>query len=68
MIRGIVYNQFGIIQVLQRSPIPQTGNWLGLFLAVSYSKVDLVHPQIPRPNISSAFNFKNDLAQLYVSG
>ena len=30
--------QFGIIQVLQRSPIPQTSNWPGTFFAVSYSK------------------------------
>ena len=35
---GIIYNQFGIIQVLQRSPIPQTSNWSGTFFAVSYSK------------------------------
>ena len=26
------YNQFGIIQVLQRSTIPQTSNWSGTFL------------------------------------
>ena len=34
----LIYNQFGIIQVLERSPIPQTGNWPGTFFAVSYSK------------------------------
>ena len=27
-----MYNQFGIIQVLPRSPIPQTSNWPGTFL------------------------------------
>ena len=25
------YNQFGIIQILQKSPIPQTSNWSGTF-------------------------------------
>ena len=35
-------NQFGIIQVLQRSPIPKTSNWSGTFFAVSYSKLALV--------------------------
>ena len=35
---GLIYNQFGIIQVLQRSPISQTSNWSGIFFAVSYSK------------------------------
>ena len=25
--RGLIYNQFGIIQLLQSSPIPQTSNW-----------------------------------------
>ena len=34
----VIYNQFGIIQVLQRSPILQTSNWPGTFFAVSYSK------------------------------
>ena len=28
---GLIYNQFGIIQVFQRSPIPQTSNWSGTF-------------------------------------
>ena len=32
------YNQIGIIEVLQRSPVPQTRNWTGTFFAVSYSK------------------------------
>ena len=36
-----MYNQFEIIQVLQRSPIPQTSNWSGPFFAVSYSKPTL---------------------------
>jgi hypothetical protein len=31
-------NQFGIIQVLQSSHIPQTSNWSGTFFDVSYSK------------------------------
>ena len=30
--------QFGIIQVLQSSPIQQTSNWSGTFFVVSYSK------------------------------
>ena len=34
----LICNQFRIIQVLQRCPIPQTSNWSGIFLAVSYSK------------------------------
>ena len=38
----IKYNQFGIIQVLQRSPIPQTSNWSETYFAVSYSKPALV--------------------------
>ena len=33
------YNQFGITQVLQRSPIQQTSNWSETFFAVSYSKL-----------------------------
>ena len=33
-----ICNQFGITQVLQRSPIPKTSNWSGTFFAVSYSK------------------------------
>ena len=32
------HNQFGIIQVLQRSPIPQISYWSGTFFAASYSK------------------------------
>ena len=32
-----------LIQVLQRSPIPQTSNWSGPFFAVSYSKSALVN-------------------------
>ena len=38
----LIYNQFGIIQILQSSPIPQTSIWLGNFFAVSYSKQALV--------------------------
>ena len=37
----LIYNQFGIIQFIQRSPIPQTSNWSGTFFAVSYSKLAL---------------------------
>ena len=33
---GLIYNQFGIILALQRSPISQTSNWSGTFFAVSY--------------------------------
>jgi hypothetical protein len=41
---GLIYNQFGIIQVLQMSHIPQTNNWSRtLFLAVSYRKLALKH-------------------------
>ena len=39
---GLIYNQFGIIQVLQRSPLLQTSNWPGTVFAVSYSKPALV--------------------------
>ena len=28
---GLIYNQIGIIQVLQMSPIPQISNWSGTF-------------------------------------
>ena len=35
---GLIYNQFGIIQVLQRSPILQTSNWSGTFFAVPFNK------------------------------
>ena len=34
---GLIHDQFGIIQVLQRSPIPQTSNWPETVFAVSYS-------------------------------
>ena len=49
MIRGItwthilIYNQFGIIQVLQRSPIPPTSNWLGTFFLLLLSKMALAY-------------------------
>ena len=39
---GLIYNQFGIIQVLQRSPILQINNWSGTFFAASYSKPALL--------------------------
>ena len=35
---GLIYNQFGIIRVLQKSPILQTINWSWTFFVVSYSK------------------------------
>ena len=31
---GLIYNRFGVIQVLQRSPILQTSDWSGTFFAV----------------------------------
>ena len=34
----LIYGQFGIIQNLQMSPIPQTSFLVGTFFAVSYSK------------------------------
>ena len=37
----IIQNQFHTVQNLQTSPIPQTSNWSGTFLAVSYSKLAL---------------------------
>ena len=37
----LICNQFGIIQVLQRIPIPQISNWPGTFFSVSYSKTAL---------------------------
>ena len=37
----IIKNQFGIIQVLHRSPILQTSNLSGTFFAVSYNKAAL---------------------------
>ena len=38
----LIYDQFGIIQVPQRSPILQTSIWSGTFFAVSYSKQALI--------------------------
>ena len=43
-----MYNQFGIIQVLQISLILQTSNWSGTFFAVSYSKPALIS-ELARP-------------------
>ena len=37
----IIKDQFGIIQHLQMSPIPQTSFLVGTFFAVSYSKTAL---------------------------
>ena len=31
---GLIYNQFGIIQVLQRSSIPQVSDWSGFFFCL----------------------------------
>ena len=42
--------QFGIVQNLQMSPIPQTSLLVGTFFAVSYSKTALV-------DRSSYYNF-----------
>ena len=41
-IKLILDDQFGIMQVLQRSPIAQTSNWSGTFFAFSYSKPALI--------------------------
>ena len=50
---GLICNQFGIIQVLQRSPILQTSNWSGTFFAVSYSKPALaLNRSSLKPDIS----------------
>ena len=38
MIPLIIQDQFYTIQNRQRSPIPQTSNWSGIFFDVSYSK------------------------------
>ena len=38
----LIYDQFGIIQNLQMSPIPQTSHWSWAFFAVSYSKPALM--------------------------
>ena len=37
----LIYDQFGIIQNFQTSPIPQTSFLPWTFLAISYSKVAL---------------------------
>ena len=37
----LIWNQFGIIQNFQTSPIPQTSVFVGTFFAVSYSKTAL---------------------------
>ena len=39
----LIWDQFGIIQSLQMSPIPQTGNWSGTFLYTQYSKGALIY-------------------------
>jgi hypothetical protein len=38
----LIYDQFGTIQNLQMSPIPQTSNGHELFFAGSYSKLEIV--------------------------
>ena len=43
MIRGITWTHFGIIQVLQSSPILQTSNWSGTFFAVSYNSTNQLY-------------------------
>ena len=41
----LIKDQFGIIQNLQTSPIPQSSFLVGTFFAVSYSKTALVDAQ-----------------------
>ena len=69
---GLIYNQFGIIQVLQRSPIPQTSNWSGTFFAVPYSKPALVlnfslNVEILRVPVSDLVLFLEDGARIKTS-
>ena len=45
---GLICNQFGIIQVLQKSLIPQTNSWSGTFFAISYSKPALDLDILPK--------------------
>ena len=40
----LILDQFGIIQNLQMSPIPQTSFLVGIFFGVSYRKTALVKP------------------------
>ena len=37
----LIYDQFGIIQNLKKFPIPKTSSLVGIFFAVSYSKMAL---------------------------
>ena len=54
------WNQFGIIQDLQRSPIPQTSNWSGTFFAVSYSKLVLLLVRLSQLNhLKESYKVKN---------
>ena len=39
---GLIYNQFGIIQVLQRSPTLQTSNWSGTFFCCFLQQSDSI--------------------------
>ena len=41
MSKGVTDAQFGIIQNLQTTNIPQTSSLLGLFFTISYSKMAL---------------------------
>ena len=43
----LILNQFGIIQNLQTSPIPQTSFFVGTFFDVSYSKTALAPVLLP---------------------
>ena len=53
----LIYDQFGIIQILHISPIPQTSNWSSTFFAVSYSKPAL-------DKISTVFDHRLDKKSL----
>ena len=60
-----IYEQFGIIQNLQISPIPKTSNWSWTFFAVSYNKptlkgVDETHRD-PRVNWKNLWWHKDHL-------
>ena len=57
----LIYNQFGIIQVLQRSPISQTSNWSGTFFCCFLQKTgSIVIAFSLTGNISSAISKDSD--------
>ena len=58
---GLIYNQFGIIQVPQRLPILQTSNWSGTFFCCSLQQTSsILAENIPKcPNLpAKAQKFK----------